>query len=190
MVEALACRDFLQAHGVEIALFRRTDENDSVTVEIEKCNAFEPDLSIDVHNNSGSGKGFGVYYHYKGGLSKDLAENIEAEVKVIGQSSRGCKTRTNSSGRDYYVFICETICPAVICKECCVFFLNKFSFFSSSFSFLFSNILRIFPFLGLLLFLSGILCYAFLSNNSRALLLIHILFPPMIGFALLAGTFV
>ena len=56
----------------------------------------------------------------KGGLSKDLAENIEAEVKVIGQSSRGCKTRINSSGSDYYAFIRETICPAVICEGCFV----------------------------------------------------------------------
>ena len=99
---------------------RTKDENGPVTAEIEKCNAFEPDLAIDVHNNSGGGKGFEAYYRYKGGLSKDLAENIEAEVKVIGQSSRGCKTRTNSSGSDYYAFIRETICPAVICEGCFV----------------------------------------------------------------------
>ena len=120
LVEALACRDFLQTHGVEVSMSRTTDENDPVTAEIEKCNAFEPDLAIDVHNNSGGGKGFEAYYHYKGGLSKDLAENIEAEVKAIGQTSRGCKTRTNSSGRDYYAFIRETICPAVICEGCFV----------------------------------------------------------------------
>ena len=120
LVEALACRDFLQAHGVEVELSRTTDENDPVTAEIEKCNAFEPDLAIDIHNNSGGGKGFEVYYHYKGGLSQTLAENIEAEVKAIGQISRGCKTRTNSSGCDYYAFIRETICPAVICEGCFV----------------------------------------------------------------------
>ena len=120
LVEALACRDFLQAHGVEVAMSRTTDENDPVTAEIEKCNAFEPDLSIDIHNNSGGGKGFEVYYHYKGGLSQTLAENIEAEVKAIGQTSRGCKTRINSSGHDYYAFIRETICPAVICEGCFV----------------------------------------------------------------------
>ena len=120
LVEALACRDFLQAHGVEVAMSRTTDENDPVTTEIEKCNAFEPDLSIDIHNNSGGGNGFEAYYHYKGALSQTLAENIEAEVKAIGPTSRGCKTRINSSGRDYYAFICETICPAVICEGCFV----------------------------------------------------------------------
>ena len=120
LVEALACRDFLHAHGVEVAMSRTTDANDPVTAEIEKCNAFEPDLAVDIHNNSGGGKGFEAYYHYKGGLSKNLAENIEDEVKKIGQSSRGCKTRINSSGCDYYAFIRETICPAVICEGCFV----------------------------------------------------------------------
>ena len=120
LVEALACRDFLKAHGVKVSMSRTTNENDPMTAEIEKCNAFEPNLAIDVYNNSGGGKGFEAYYHYKGGLSKTLAENIESEVKIIGQASRGCKTRTNSSGRDYYAFIRETICPAVICEGCFV----------------------------------------------------------------------
>ena len=120
LVEALACRDFLEAHGVEVSMSRTKDENDPVSAEIEKCNAFEPDLAIDVHNNSGGGKGFEAYYHYKGGLSKDLAENIEDEVKKIGQNSRGCKTKVNPSGSDYYAFIRETICPAVICEGCFV----------------------------------------------------------------------
>ena len=120
LVEALACRDFLEAHGVKVSMSRTKDENDPVTDEIEKCNAFEPDLAIDVHNNSGGGKGFEAYYHYKGGLSKDLAENIEDGVKKIGQNSRGCKTKINSNGSDYYAFIRETICPAVICEGCFV----------------------------------------------------------------------
>ena len=116
LVEALACRDFLEAHGVEVLMSRTTDENDPVTDEVNVCNAFEPDLAIDVHSNSGRGDGFEVFYHYKGGLSKDLAENIEAEVKKIGQNSRGCKTKLNSSGKDYYAFIRKTIYPAVICE--------------------------------------------------------------------------
>lgn len=116
LVEALACRDFLEAHGVNVLMSRTTDEDDPVIEEVNECNAFEPNLAIDVHSNSGGGDGFEAFYHYKGGLSKDLAENIEAEVKKIGQNSRGCKTKLNSSGRDYYAFIRETICPAVICE--------------------------------------------------------------------------
>ena len=120
LVEALACRDFLEMHGVQVLMSRTSDENDPLTEEIRECNAFNPDLAVDLHNNSGGGDGFEVYYHFKGGTSKILAENIEAEVKAIGQNSRGCKTRMNSSGRDYYGFIRETKCPAVICEGCFV----------------------------------------------------------------------
>ena len=50
----------------------------------------------------------------------DLAQNIEAEVKATGQNSRGCKTRLNSDGADYYGFIRETACPAIIVEDCFV----------------------------------------------------------------------
>ena len=44
-------------------------------------------------------------------------------MKAIGQNSRGCKTKANSNGKDYYGFIRETSCPAVICEG--VFVDNK-----------------------------------------------------------------
>lgn len=53
-------------------------------------------------------------------FGKNLAQNIEAEVKAIGQNSRGCKIRLNSGGTDYYGFIRETACPAVIFEDCFV----------------------------------------------------------------------
>ena len=49
-----------------------------------------------------------------GGVGRTLAQNIEAEVKKLGQNSRGVKTRKNSNGKDYYAFIRSTKCPAVI----------------------------------------------------------------------------
>ena len=57
------------------------------------------------------------FYHYKGGISKTLAQNIEAEVKAIEQTSSGCKIHLNSDGTDYYGFIRETACPAVIVES-------------------------------------------------------------------------
>ena len=120
LVEALACRDFLETNGVQVLMSRMSDENDPVTDEIKECNAFKPDLAVSIHNNSGRGDGFEVFYHYRGGTSMILAENIESEVKKIGQNSRGCKTKLNLSGKDYYAFIRETICPAVICEGCFV----------------------------------------------------------------------
>ena len=69
---------------------------------------------------SNIGDGFEYFYHYNGGTSKNLAQNIEAEVKAIGQNSRDCKIRLNSGGTDYYGFIRETACPAVIVEGCFV----------------------------------------------------------------------
>lgn len=120
---ATACRDYLIARGVEVLMSRVKDENDPLEEEIRECNTYNPDLAVDCHNNAGGGDGFEVYYTLSGGTGKILAQNIEVEVKAIGQNSRGCKTRANSSGTDYYGFIRQTKCPAVICEG--VFVDNK-----------------------------------------------------------------
>jgi N-acetylmuramoyl-L-alanine amidase len=72
---------------------------------------------VDIHNNAGGGDGAEVFYHYGGRKSKTLAENVLAEIVKVGQNSRGAKTRKNAAGKDYYGFIRETSCPAVI-VEC------------------------------------------------------------------------
>ena len=113
---ALACRDYLQANGVTVKMSRTVDENDPLAEEIRECNAFSPDLAVDIHNNAGGGDGFEAYHYHKGGTSKTLAQNIEAEVKAIGQNSRGLKTRLNSSGSDYYGFIRCIKAPSIICE--------------------------------------------------------------------------
>ncbi len=114
---ALACRDELVRHGVSVKMSRSKDENDPLSEEIRECNAFAPDLAVDIHNNAGGGDGAEVFHHYGGGKSKTLAENILAEIVKVGQNSRGVKTRKNANGKDYYGFIRETSCPAVI-VEC------------------------------------------------------------------------
>ncbi len=105
---ALACRDFLTAYGVDVRMSRTKDENDTVSQEVRECNAFAPDLALDVHNNSGGGDGFEVFHTIYGGTGKVLAQNIEKQVKAIGQNSRGVKTRKGSRG-DYYAFIRDTV---------------------------------------------------------------------------------
>ena len=114
---AKACRDELKRHGVNVKMSRATDENDTLSEEIKECNAFSPDLAVDIHNNAGGGDGAEAFYHYGGGKSKTLADNILAEIVKVGQNSRGAKTKKNSSGKDYYGFIRETSCPSVI-VEC------------------------------------------------------------------------
>ena len=120
---ALACRDVLARHGVAVKMSRTKDEDDSLSEEIRECNAYSPDLAVDIHNNAGGGDGAEAFYHYGGGVSKTLAENILTEIVKIGQNSRGAKIRKNANGKDYYGFIRETSCPAVIVE--CAFVDNS-----------------------------------------------------------------
>jgi N-acetylmuramoyl-L-alanine amidase len=119
---ALACRDMLVRHGVSVKMSRTKDENDTLSEEINECNGYSPDLAIDIHNNAGGGDGAEAFYHYGGGTSKTLAENVLSEIVKIGQNSRGAKIRKNANGKDYYGFIRETSCPAVIIE--CAFVDN------------------------------------------------------------------
>ena len=111
---AIACMDYLKANGVEVKMSRYKDEGESLTEVINECNAYNPDYAVSIHNNAGGGDGFEVYYGIAG-LGKPLAANIEAEVKAIGQNSRGLKTKLNSKGNaDYYGFIRQIKCPSII----------------------------------------------------------------------------
>lgn len=114
---ARSCGEVLKHHGVEVRLSRVKDENDPINQEVRECNAFAPDLAVDIHNNAGGGNGAEVYHHYRGGISKLLADNILREIVNAGQNSRGTKTRITSNGKDYYQFIRDTKAPAVI-VEC------------------------------------------------------------------------
>lgn len=96
---------------------RTKDEDDNIIEEVRKCNAYSPDLAVDIHNNAGGGDGGEVFHSYLGGKGKTLAEDILAEIVKVGQNSRGVKIRMNASGKDYYAFIRNTTCPAVI-VEC------------------------------------------------------------------------
>lgn len=120
---ALACCTELTRHGVTVQVSRVKDENDDLTERIMECNKFAPDLALDIHNNAGGGDGAEVFHHYGGGTGKTLANNILAEVVKIGQNSRGAKIKKNSSGKDYFGFIRQTVCPAVIVE--CAFVDNK-----------------------------------------------------------------
>ena len=120
---AQACRAYLEKHGVTVLMSRHKDEDDDLNEEIKECNAFNPDVAVDCHNNAGGGDGFEAYHTISGGVGKTLAENINAEVLKIGQNSRGVKTKKNSAGKDYYGFIRQTKCPAVIVEG--VFVDNK-----------------------------------------------------------------
>ena len=114
LVMALACRDYLVAHGVDVKMSRTTDTGTSITTMANAANAWGADLVVSVNNNAGGGDGFEAYCSINGGTGRTLAKNIEAEVKKIGQNSRGVKTKKNSSGKDYFGMIRLTDAPCVI----------------------------------------------------------------------------
>lgn len=119
---ALACNEILVNHGVTVMMSRTKDENDNISEEIRECNAFKPDLAVDIHNNAGGGDGAECFYHHAGGKGKTLAENVIAEIVKTGQNSRGIKTRVNQNGTDYYAFIRGTVAPSIIVE--CAFIDN------------------------------------------------------------------
>lgn len=120
---ALACQSELARHGVLTKMSRTKDENDALSEEIKECNAYNPDLAVDIHNNAGGGDGAEAICSINGGKGKILAENILAEIVKLGQNSRGVKTRKNSSGKDYFGFIRQIKAPSVIVE--CAFVDNK-----------------------------------------------------------------
>lgn len=120
---AKECAITLQRHGITVLMSRTKDENDTLNDEIKECNKFKPDLAVDIHNNAGGGDGVEAFYHFKGGVSKTLAENVLSEIVKLGQNSRGAKTKKNAFGKDYYGFIRETSAPAIIVE--CAFIDNK-----------------------------------------------------------------
>lgn len=110
---AKAVAEYLEEYGIEYKLSRTADVDTDMDSKVKMCNGYNPDLVIDVHFNAGCGTGFEVYYSVVGGVSKTLAENINAEVKKIFLS-RGVKTKKLDNGRDYFAIIRETDAPTVL----------------------------------------------------------------------------
>ena len=119
---ALACRDALRSSGVDVCVSRTSNVTEDLVDRIKECNAFNPDLALDIHNNAGGGDGAEVYHTKWLGKGKTLANNILAEMKKIGQNSRGARVKKNSKGDDYFGFIRQTKCPAVLVE--CAFIDN------------------------------------------------------------------
>ena len=92
---ALELRKQLEAAGIVVGMSRTVDENDTIYEEIREANAFGPDLAIEVHANAAGGDGFEAFIQTNqyAAQSKACAQAIEAEVKAIGQNSRGLKTK-------------------------------------------------------------------------------------------------
>ncbi len=117
LVMGLACKHELEQYGVTVGISRIRDEADKLDEEIAECNAFVPDLAVEIHNNAGGGDGFEVFVQTNtyAAKSKALGQAIEAEVKALGQNSRGVKIRL-SGAVDYYGWLRGVKAPAVLCE--------------------------------------------------------------------------
>lgn len=120
---AKACRDALKNNGVSVQLSRENDATENLSTRIKECNAYKPDLAVDIHFNAGGGDGAEVYHAKKDTKDDALAKNILAEIVAIGQNSRGMKTKLASNGTDYFGFIRQVTCPSVLVE--CAFIDNK-----------------------------------------------------------------
>ena len=118
LVMAVMMKSELERHGVTVGISRTKDENDPLPEEIAEANAFMPDIAVECHNNAGGGKGFEVYRQTNAYAIKSaiLANIIENHVLAIGQNSRGVKTKLNTSGTDYFGWLRQVNCPAVLCE--------------------------------------------------------------------------
>lgn len=114
LVTGLAMNAELVRHGVETMLSRSEDEKTYLATTCSMVNKFNPAYAVSLHHNGGGGDGSEVFYHYGGGKGKELALAIIEELEAIGQNTRGAKTKKNTNGKDYYMFIRETTPPAVV----------------------------------------------------------------------------
>lgn len=117
------CAEYLKAQGVTVKMSRTKDIDPGLNNRAREANAWGADLVCEIHINAGGGDGAEVYYSIVGGKSKTMAQNIEAEIKKIGQNSRGIKTKKNAQGKDFLGIIRMTKAPAVLVE--CAFIDNK-----------------------------------------------------------------
>ena len=117
------CAEYLKAQGVTVKMSRTKDIDPGLNNRAREANAWGADLVCEIHINAGGGDGAEVYYSIVGGKSKTMAQNIEAEIKKIGQNSRGIKTKKNANGEDFLGIIRMTKAPAVLVE--CAFIDNK-----------------------------------------------------------------
>lgn len=118
---ASACTVELKKYGVEVMQSRTSDVKEKSEEKVKECNAYNPDVAADIHLNLApkhNADGFEVFHSISGSKGKALAEVVEKAVTAeTGQNSRGVKTKLNRCGKDYFCFIRETKCPALL-VEC------------------------------------------------------------------------
>lgn len=108
-IELLRC-------GFEVSRTRTTDVDVELSERARRANRWGADYFVSLHMNSfnGTARGAETWYSVVGGLSKSLAECIQAELVELGYINRGIKCRYGTDGKDYFAVLRETVMPAVL----------------------------------------------------------------------------
>ena len=117
LVVALTLEQELKRHGVQVLLSRYGDEPDKLADEIAECNAYKPDLAIEIHTNAGGGSGFEVFHQVTDNwaryrLSVRLAQLLQREV----QKYQKVKPRDIKPGAGF-AWLKQVQAPAVLCEN-------------------------------------------------------------------------
>ena len=116
-----ACANELVKYGVYVYETRTDDTYVSLEERASLANINNVDYFISIHHNSsdgGNGDRGEVIYSIRDEKSKQLASNIEQELKNIGQTNVKTYTRTNGYGTDYYSVLRNTRMSAIIIEVC------------------------------------------------------------------------
>lgn len=127
-VVATLAQDVIEDHGIDVIMTRTGDASVSLARRVEIAGLARADAFVSVHHNAAEAagaRGVEVYRSIVGGEGKRLAEFMHGEYErlIPELPSRGVKTWTGASGRDYHYVIRETAMPAVIVEGC--FLTNK-----------------------------------------------------------------
>lgn len=109
-IQAIACYNELRKYNCEPFL---EPEGYPLNDEIYWVNRNNLDLAVAMHNNAGGGDGWEALVSVTGS-GDELGKIAEKHIMALGQNSRGIKKRRNASGGNYYGFIRQTNCTAVI----------------------------------------------------------------------------
>ena len=80
---AFACKEVLEANGVQVKMSRTKDENDPVAQEVKEANASGADLAVSIHTNAGGGDGWEAFCNPKNADGMRLAKLSEKHVWLM-----------------------------------------------------------------------------------------------------------
>lgn len=107
--------EYFNANYTDVAELMNYQGDLYLAERIKQANSKKYDFVAEIHLNAGGGTGSEVYYAKKSGKGKTIAAAISKNISVaLGIKDRGARTKTGSSGADYFGIIRQTKMEAVL----------------------------------------------------------------------------